>query len=947
MADNEDLENTEQTINDVIADAVKHRFSIEGGNLVVDTTKGATIPPGGRDHTLPTSITGGRVSTPLVDSNRINTDDIIINNQPFTDVSHVTDDNNPEHLVSAYALNQIRLKIKNDVTSIQNQLNNKHITPIISDVITPPYFNTDSNWIHTGVEYSNGQCIYRNDEAFVYTRQAVLKLDPKVFTVPGMYFMVIDVERIDSGELQVLATDNSVIRSITVSGEYFNQIYVEDASNYSLMVTFNNVNQHDRIIIDRIYIYHVQDRAIQYFDYIGQLYTAGDESGIASMSWTSARLAEFRDLMRNDLTAITDSISVSLLTHAGESNPHHTTYLDVDAAASHHTHTPEECESAPEIHTHTPEQCNAAPLVHTHLPSECGAAPEQHTHTPDQCGSAPVVHTHTPGECGAAPLVHTHTATDVGAALTIHTHTPEECGSAPEVHTHTPQQCGAAPTIHTHTADECNAAAVSHTHLPEECGAAAIEHGHTPEECGAAPVSHTHEPAECGAAPELHTHTPGEIGAADRIHTHTAEECNAAAVDHMHTPAQCDAAPANHTHSLEDLTNLTSLTNHLDNTNNPHEVTKAQVGLANVENYGVAEVNDFISGNEIKYATAHGVNQYIDKLFSDDPTLKYVSLAPKKVLSESVVLQPNSNNVFSIALNKNSRYEIIIDCDCANANCLKMSFGRYVVTDESESDSESNNGPNIDTESGSESESSTAAVAGNIDAEYRNSWMMANTISGINHMGWWYSNTNGFYITPKNVGNNILRGRLSIDTTNYNVIGNFQTWLGYYATTDANSSYEKYSNTIYPLCLHGTIGETDSTVASLIISHDSARNDTADTHPLKFTVTVYEFVAVGNNANIIDPTPMLVRQKILGTTVPSGWHKEDGSVLERVKYQELVAYVERDSLYLTHEEYVTRVEADGYCPYFWMGDTHIGLPTMPCEDPLSINIIKTHMKSVG
>lgn len=945
MADNE---NTENIVNDVISDAVKHRFSIEGGNLVVDTTKGATIPPGGRDHTLPTSITGSRVSTPLVDSNRINTDDIIINNQPFTDVSHVTDDNNPEHLVSAYALNQIRLKIKNDVTSIQNQLNKKYITPIISDVITPPYFNTDSNWTHTGVEYSNGQCVYRNDEGMVYVRQAVLKLDPKVFTVPGMYFIVMDIERIDSGELQLLSTDNSVIRSITVSGEYFNQIYVADASNYSLMLTFNNVNHNDRIVVDRIYIYHVQDRAIQYFDYIGQLYTAGDESGIASMSWTTARLAEFRDLMRNDLTAITDSISVNLLTHASEPNPHHTTYLDVEAAPSQHTHTPSECGAAPEVHTHTPAECDAAPLVHTHIPSECGAAPVQHVHAPEECGSAPVVHTHTPGECGAAPLVHTHTAADVGAALIVHTHEPGECGAAPETHTHTPQQCGAAPTVHTHTANECNAAAIQHTHLPEECGAAAVEHTHTPDECGAAEINHTHIPSDCGAAPEEHVHTLESLGAAAIQHTHLPEECGAAAANHSHEPSECGAAPVEHTHNLEDLTNLNILTNHIASKTNPHEVTKSQVGLANLENYGIADVTDFISGSEIKYATASGVNQYIDKLFSDDPTLKYVSLAPKKILSESVILQPNSNKVFSVSLNKNSRYEIIISCDSANANCLKMAFSKYTVKTEIESESGSESSTESESESSSSSSSSSSSnISEDIGVEYYNSWMLANTVEGNNQIGWWYGTHNGFYFVPKNVGNNILRGRLSIDTTNYNVIGDFQTWLGYYESTDIDSTYTKYSNTIYPLRFHGTIGTLSSDINSLYISHNNTRNDTADIHPLKFTITVYEFVASGNNANVIDPTPMLVRQKLLGNTVPHGWHKEDGSVLQKSLYTELVAYLERDSLYITREDYNTRMDNDGYCPYFWMDDEFIGLPIMPSTDPGSINIIKTHMQSVG
>lgn len=60
--------------------------------------------------------------------------------------------------------------------------------------------------------------------------------------------------------------------------------------------------------------------------------------------------------------------------------------------------------------------------------------------------------------------------------------------------------------------------------------------------------------------------------------------------------------------------NLASLNSHTSNQSNPHQVTKSQVGLGNVQNYGVATQTEAESGaSDTKYMTPLKTKQAIDK----------------------------------------------------------------------------------------------------------------------------------------------------------------------------------------------------------------------------------------------------------------------------------------------------------------------------------------------
>ena len=91
-------------------------------------------------------------------------------------------------------------------------------------------------------------------------------------------------------------------------------------------------------------------------------------------------------------------------------------------------------------------------------------------------------------------------------------------------------------------------------------------------------------------------------------------------------------------------TNLgTDLSNHIGNKNNPHSTTKAQVGLGDVQNYGIATQAEAQAAKvDTKYMTPAKVKDLLNKngitLDNDgDVILKIQSTEPTKVAGKTII----------------------------------------------------------------------------------------------------------------------------------------------------------------------------------------------------------------------------------------------------------------------------------------------------------------------
>ena len=715
-----------------------------------------------KENNLPTSISSSFVNTPLLSADETNVKTITLDGRPIINVTYDHTDKNPDYIVSAQALNGLRNEVLNNISDLENIVNNFSITPVISESIISPYFTSNSEWINFNFEFSNGQAIYRNNVSYITEEQATLTLKNDVFNFSGNYFIQVEIDRLDSGTIYIKNNNSDILKEITVKGVYQFDINIENTSAYTLKLTVNNVEPNDIVTINRIYIYHVEQRATQYFNYIGSIFSIGDSSGIASELWVNQQIEKEITKLNSEFDEKLTLIDTIIDLHLRNTNPHGIT------------------------------------------PSMIGASPK--------------------------------------------------------------------------------------------------EHGHTPEQCNAAPLNHTHNPID--------------IGAANIVHIHTPDQCGAASIDHTHTPEQCNAAPLNHTHQFSSILGISEIQNHLNDKNNPHDITKDQIGLDLLQNYSIATIDDCIDRKNDVYLTPNTMGEYLDMIFNEDPSLLHIQYAPKQILNTIVTLAKDESYI--VTLRENTIYKIYISVyNYANAKNLSMYYSTI---------------PN---------------EAANFS--YYNTWMIGKGGQSGNQMFWNTEATNSFYFLPKDVGNNILIGSLDIETITGTINGNFQTFVGEYTKQNGTNLI---TNTGYPLRFNGSLNIKeilhDSTGRlNIVFNYDSDRLQTVVNTDLEFSICVFEFVAQDNPlSDKVDDAPLLSRTKYLGNTPPNGWNIEDGSVLEKNLYTQLEGVIKANNVNITQEEYTNQIETSGKCPYFVITDSEIKLPTMPSNDIGSINIIKTHMKII-
>ncbi len=121
---------------------------------------------------------------------------------------------------------------------------------------------------------------------------------------------------------------------------------------------------------------------------------------------------------------------------------------------------------------------------------------------------------------------------------------------------------------------------------------------------------------ESTAAQNLATHT----GNTNNPHGTTKTQVGLGSVENygIASQPQAEAASANDVYMTPLRTGqaitvlaVTPLNNHIGNTNNPHNTTKAQVGLGSVQNYGVASQTDVNNGTPGVYVTADTSRTYL------------------------------------------------------------------------------------------------------------------------------------------------------------------------------------------------------------------------------------------------------------------------------------------------------------------------------------------------
>lgn len=444
------------------------------------------------------------------------TKSIVLDNREVSKVSLDPNENSSTALTTAKALYEAWNQLKENIDEIDP--NNNFFTD--NTVVTLPLIETQfgqegsSKWDIQNWERSDGKVVYVQDIAL----KNYIKIPSAVFTKPGFYFLVIEVEQIDSGKLVLYDNADTKLAEMTEFGKYSYELPITNSDVATLRFEAENVYPNEKIVISFVGFYFVTERIR---DYVHNVILTVSGGGSVEMTDLKAAIAKVKVEVLQAVDEKDQVIASALTAHENNvDNPHDTTPAKIGAALANHTHTP----------------------------VSIGAADKVHTHTPEEVGAAAVDHTHTPVSIDAADRQHSHSFSD----LSISTDDLNFDNRYSKLdHNHDDAY---APLYHNH---DTSYSSITHDH---DSAYSKFTHDH---DGTYSKTDHTHTLASLNAAAADHVHTPASIGAAD--------------ADHLHAVYSLTT----HTHTLDSLgaASATVITEHVNNKNNPHEVTYTKLGV--------------------------------------------------------------------------------------------------------------------------------------------------------------------------------------------------------------------------------------------------------------------------------------------------------------------------------------------------------------------------------
>lgn len=345
------------------------------------------------------------------------------------------------------------------------------------------------------------------------------------------------------------------------------------------------------------------------------------------------------------------------------------TYSDVGAASSAHTHTYSDVGAASSSHTHSGYQSTDTAVTHTkntatgntitpvYVASNGTATALSYTiakSVPSDAKFSDTTYTAGSGiSLSGTQFIHTNSVTSgtagtsaatSGSTLAVPYVTYDSQGHITAKGTHTHTVTGFASSTHTHSYSDVGALSAG-TSIPStysDVNAASAGHTHTYSQVGAASSSHTHTYSDVGAASSAHTHS-GYVPTSRTINSKTLNanitlsysdvgalssgtsipstysDVNAASAGHTHSYSYSDvgAASASHTHTYSAVGAASASHTHASN------------GVTALTGYAVATASAAIS-------TADSLNVALGKLeykinqaaYSDTTKIKVQQLEP-------------------------------------------------------------------------------------------------------------------------------------------------------------------------------------------------------------------------------------------------------------------------------------------------------------------------------
>jgi hypothetical protein len=342
---------------------------------------------------------------------------------------------------------------------------------------------------------------------------------------------------------------------------------------------------------------------------------------------------------------------------------------------------------------------------------------------------------------------------------------------------------------------------------------------------------------------------------------------------------------------------------HILDTENPHEVTKDQVGLNNIENYPVADEFDEYSNRTDRYMTPY-ITQRLFKKELAESVNKPVQLYPTPIHQ---VILTNEINPRSIDIIQGRKYHI--DIKCLDTECLDNIGMRLNVT---YTDPEKLNAFLAYME--------TLEVGEPVIDPYTVHVDIADTSTIINYNSIIeYQVDLGIQLVADHVNNNHIKfvmqgspftkgtGRILLNTVSMLMTGEF-------------FCYKDDGEIPYPIKL---MTSPSKAITKFLLSEGVVISGITffpidELIPLNGQIDIFELAHAGlySDQNSIDSNPIGTILEWLSNIPPSGYLFLTGLELDSNEYESLLTYAIINNLTISNSDYITALTTDGFCSKF-------------------------------
>jgi hypothetical protein len=567
------------------------------------------------------------VVTPKVVSKIVDTKRIFLNGSDVVSISQDYTENKHNSLPSSKALYDALMQLQENIDQIDPDSNFfKDNTVITLPLLSPSFVEGDTDWEveNWTITVDNKLAYTRNDYANKVT------VANNVFTTAGYHFLVVNIERLDSGKILVINNAGETVGQFDTIGIQYLEFIVDDPTIFTLSFVSSGVFPDESIIIKEIRLHKVTDRIRDYLIYAVENLVA--EGGLASKEDVDIAIASAVTTLTNKFTTLINEVGDLAYAHIeNRSNPHNVTYVQTGSAPLVHTHKTVDITDIDQFvenaviegtssitsnlnnhianitnpHRVTAAQTGAAPLVHTHkviditdMTTYISTVSDNITNTLKDyvdsvtSGSGDSLRAALNAHISNVSNPHNVTAAQTGAALKIHEHYVADIRDINDyiatVVDDVRLYVDNAIQENTSTTDENLATHINNRTNPHRVTAA---------QAGAAPIQHEHDISE------IRTLTDSLSDLTDKVDNSVmAFNAHSANVNNPHnvTAVQINAAPLEHTHKVADITDIQSyltkitdlelsvqtnrnlISGHVSDTENPHNVTYAQLGVGDI-----------------------------------------------------------------------------------------------------------------------------------------------------------------------------------------------------------------------------------------------------------------------------------------------------------------------------------------------------------------------------